>query len=162
MTPVQLRTLLDYDPYTGVIQNRKTKRRLIPDYDGLVVIFCSESKKAYKMKLERIAYTLAFGIPPKEDKRVLHKNLDISDNRSNNLSLVTRGVFLQIKEAQKNLTGGIRISAHTVDQFNYVVYWMERNQEKQRVVSDIIEARRIMLRLQLKYSKILTKYCLFD
>lgn len=162
MTPVRLRELLEYNPTTGVVSNKKTSRILQPDHDGLVTIFCSKQKKAYKLKLERIAYTLAFGVQPRTDQRVLHKNLDTSDNSSKNLSLVSRSIFLQIKEAQKNLVQNIRITQHPNDQFNYVVHWMEKNRDKQKVVYDIVKARQIMLKLQLKYSKILTKYCLFE
>lgn len=161
MTPVRLRELLDYDPSTGVVKTRKG-RVLMPDHDGLVVIFCSETKTKIKQKLERIAYTLAFGVVPRKDKKVLHKNLDISDNSSKNLSLVTRGIFLQIKEAQRNLTQGIRLSAHCTDQFDYVVSWIDQGKEKHLVFSDIGAARKFMLKQQLKYSKILTKYCVFD
>lgn len=159
MTPVELRTILEYNPSTGAIQNKKTKRYLQPDHDGLVTIF---HKKSYKMKLERIAYTLAFGKEPGKDKKVLHKNLDISDNSLDNLSLVTRRIFLQIKEAHKNLTQSIRLSAHPTDQFSYIVHWIENNHDKQKVVYDLAAARQVMLKLQLKYSKILTKYCVFD
>lgn len=162
MTPDRLREILDYNPSTGVISNKKTKRKLEADYDGLVAVFCSKQKKLFKIKLEKIAYTLAHGVYPNNDQKVLHKNLNISDNSSKNLSLVSRRVFLQIKEAHRNLTEGVRLSSHPVDQFNYIVYWIEQNQEKQKVVHDIVEARKVMLKLQLKYSKILTKYCVFD
>lgn len=165
IAPVKLREILNYDPLTGAITNKKTKRLLQADHDGLVVVFCANTdgiKKKHKLKLDRIAYALAFGITPREDKRILHKNLDTSDNRLNNIDLVTRTVFLLVKEAHRNLTQCIKITNHPNDQFNYVVHWMEKNQEKQKVVHDITAARRIMLSLQLKYSKILTKYCVFD
>jgi hypothetical protein len=162
MTPSRLKEILNYDSSTGVITTKKTNRVLIGDHDGLVVISCTKSKKTYKLKLERIAYALAFGMTPRKDYKVLHKNLNILDNSSRNLGLVSRGIFLQIKEAHRNLTQSIRISGHPVDQFDYVVYWIEQNQEKQKVVHDIVEARKVMLKLQLKYSKILTRYCVFD
>ena len=162
MQPERLRELLDYCPLSGAIRNRRTKRLMQADHDGLVTIFCSIQKKPFKMKLDRIAHALAFGSFPKKDKRVLHKNLNTDDNSLSNLTQVSRGVFLQIKEAHKNLSYNIRIVAHPVDQFNYVVYWLDNNQEKSKVVHDILEARRISTALQLKYSKILTKYCVFD
>jgi hypothetical protein len=162
MTPDRLKEILDYSASTGVITNKKTKRILQADHDGLVAVFCSKQKKLFKIKLEKIAYILAYGVNPNSEQKVLHKNLDISDNSSKNLTLVTRRVFLLIKEAHRNLTQGIRLSSHPTDQFNYVVYWIEQNQEKQKVVHDIVEARKVMLKLQLKYSKILTKYCVFD
>lgn len=162
MKSERLKELLDYDPLSGMIQNKRTKRTLQADPDGLVIIFDSVTKRSTKMKLDRIAYALAFGALPKEDKRVLHKNLDTEDNRLNNLLLVSRALFLQIKEAHKNLTTGIRLVAHATDQFCYIVHWFESGAEKTRIVQDIVPARALQLNLQLKYSKILTKYCVFD
>jgi len=162
MTLTRLKELLLYCPTSGLVSNKKTSRILIPDHDGLVSIFDNTTKKKHKMKLERIAYALAFNELPKDDKRVLHKNLDLLDNKSNNLLLVSRAVFLQIKEAQKNLAFGIRISQHQSDQFTYIIHWFQNSTEKSKMVHDIIEAQKVKLKLQLKYSKILTRYCLFD
>lgn len=162
LTLARLKELLVYDSLTGVVLNKKTSRVLLPDHDGLVVIFCSKQKKAHKLKLDRIAYSLAFDVVPRVDQRVLHVDLDQHNNKLQNLILVSRLVYLQIKEAHKNLTYGIKITAHRTDQFNYVLHWIENNHEKQKVICDIIEARRLSLKLQLKYSKILTKYCVFD
>ncbi len=162
MTPQRLHELLTYDPLTGTIRTKRLKRELEADHDGLVIIFDSLAKKSYKMKLERIAYALAYGVIPKDDKRVLHKNLDTSDNRLYNLCLVSRKVYLQIKEAHKNLTGGVRVLPHSTDQFAYVVHWFEGGTEKKKIVQDIVPARKLQLRLQLKFSKIITKYCIFD
>ena len=76
--------------------------------------------------------------------------------------LVTRAEFLQIKEAHRNLTKDIKIQAHGTDQFDYVISWFEKGIERKKIVHDIIKARQGVLKLQLKYSKILTKYCLFE
>jgi hypothetical protein len=162
MTPERLRELLTYDPLTGAIRTKRFQRQLEADHDGLVIVFDSLEKKSFKMKLERVAYALAFGVSPREDKRVLHKNLDTKDNRLCNLALVSRKVYLQIKESHKNLTGGIRVIAHQSDQFAYLVYWFEGGFERKKIVQDIVPARKLQLKLQLKYSKILTKYCIFD
>lgn len=160
--PQRLRELLEYDALTGVVSRRKTKRKLVADQDGLVIIYDNSNKRSYKLKLDRIAYCLGYGAMPRAEQRVLHKNLDAEDNRLINLVLVSRATFLKIKEADKNLSGGIRMQAHNQDQFSYTVHWYEKSIEKQKVVSDIVLARRLMLKLQLKYSKILTKYCVFD
>lgn len=162
MQPERLKQLLTYDPLSGAIHTRKSNRKLIADHDGLVIVFDPIEKKSYKLKLERIACTLAFGVAPSDNKRVLHKDLNVSDNSLKNLSIVSRAVFLAVKEAHKNLTQNIKMVQHPVDQFNYVVHWTEKGQDKQKVVHDITEARRLILKLQLKYSKVLTKYCVFD
>lgn len=159
----RLKELLEYNPETGKVIIRKSQRVLTPDADGIVVIFDSKAKpKTRKYKLERIAYYLAFSIVPREDQKVLHKNLDPEDNRIQNLSLVSRSVFRQIKEAHRNLDGGIHLVPHATDQFSYILKWYEGGVEKSKIIQDIVIARRQQLKLQLKYSKILTKFCVFD
>ena len=161
ITPVQLKNLLDYNPSTGVITTRR-KRVLTADHDGLVVIFDSNTKRSIKMKLDRIAYALAYGEHPKDTSRILHKNLDQYDNRLVNLVQVSRELFIKIKEAHRNLSTGIKVVAHPTDQFSYNVFWYEQGVEKCKLIQDIGLARRFQVVLQLKYSKILTKYCLFN
>jgi len=159
----RLKELLEYNPETGKVTIKKSNRVLTCDNDGIVVIFDSKAKpKTRKYKLERIAYYLAFSIIPREEQKVLHKNLDTEDNRIQNLSLVSRAVFRQIKEAHRNLTGGIHIIPHAADQFSYILKYFDGGIEKSKIIQDIVVARRQQLKLQLKYSKILTKFCVFD
>ncbi len=159
----RLKELLDYCPSSGKVTIKKNKRVLAPDNDGLVVIFDRQANpRSKKYKLDRLAFFLAFNIFPREDQRVLHKNLDVQDNRLQNLTLVSRSIFRQIKEADRNLSGGIRILPHSTDQFAYVLYWFEGGVERSKIIQDIVVAKRYLIKLQLKYSKILTRYCLFD
>ncbi len=158
----RLKEILKYDPVTGKVCTLKG-RALTADQDGLVTVFDRDAKKpSTKYKLERVAYFLAHDFFPREDQKVLHKNLDTADNRAKNLLLVSRSVFRQIKEAERNLEGAIKIIAHPVDMFSYILLWFDKGVERSRIFGDIGVARRYQVKLQLKYSKILTKYCLFD
>ena len=158
----RLKEILKYDPVTGKVCTLKG-RALIADQNGLVIVFDNQAKKpSTKYKLERVAYFLAHDFFPREDQKVLHKNLDTQDNRAKNLLLVSRSVFRQIKEAERNLEGAIKIIAHPVDMFSYILLWFDKGVERSRIFGDIGVARRYQVKLQLKYSKILTKYCMFD
>ena len=158
----RLKEILKYDPVTGKVCTLKA-RALTADQNGLVIVFDNQAKKpSTKYKLERVAYFLAHDFFPREDQKVLHKNLDTQDNRAKNLLLVSRSVFRQIKEAERNLEGAIKIIAHPVDMFSYILLWFDKGVERSRIFGDIGVARRYQVKLQLKYSKILTKYCMFD
>lgn len=158
----RLKEILKYDPVTGKVCTLKS-RALVADSNGLVIVFDNEAKKpSTKYKLERLAYFLAHGVFPREDQKVLHKNLDTLDNRAKNLVLVSRSVFKQIREAERNLEGAIKIVPHPVDMFSYILLWFDKGIERSRIFGDIGVARRYQVKLQLKYSKILTRYCMFD
>ncbi len=162
--PERLRELLVYDPLSGSIRVRKSNRFLTPDDLGQIVVFDSKEKKhkSQRYMLDRLAAFFAFGKFPLPDQKVLHKNLDPLDNRLCNITVVSKNVYKCIKEAWKNLDGGIRLVPHPIDQFSYILYWFEGGKEKFKVIQDIVLARRQQVKLQLKYSKILTKYCIFD
>lgn len=158
----RIRELLNYDPSTGIVTTKKN-RVLLPDNNGQVVVFDSIDKKSIKSKLDKLAYSLAFGVvPDTSNKRILHKNMKQEDNRLTNLQLVSRTIFLEVKEAYRNMTGGIRMVPHPVDQFSYIVHWFEKGVEKSKILADLVSARQFMLKKQLKYSKKLTKYCIFE
>lgn len=163
-SPERLRELLMYDPLSGSISVRKSNRVLTPDDLGQVVVFDSKAKrhKSQRYMLDRLAAFFAFGKFPSSEQKVLHKNLDPCDNRLCNIAVVSKNVYRSVKEAWKNLDGGIRLVPHPIDQFSYVLYWFENGKERFKIIQDVVLARRQQIKLQLKYSKILTKYCIFD
>lgn len=165
LAPDKLKSLLSYDPLTGLVSVKTPKgleRPLFPDEQGCVVIYNPVSRKIHKMKLDKLAYWLAFGKNPTKAQRVLHKNMQEHDNRIMNLALVSKTVYTQIKEAHRNMTSGLEITPHSEDQFTYIVSWYDQGRKVNKVIEDIVPARRLMLKLQLKYSKVLSKYCVFD
>ena len=115
-----------------------------------------------KYKLDKLAYYLWTGTFPGENSKILHRNLDEDDNRALNILEISRSTYNKIREAQKNLEYGIRIYNHPTDQLSHILAWYEDGAEKTKVVQDIIVAKRLKTKLLLKYSKFLTKYCIFD
>ena len=162
LSPERLREILDYNQVTGVVSVRKSKRPLFASTDGSASFTDPQAKKLVKMKLDKIAYVLAYGKYPRRDQRILHRNLNEDDNSLVNLMLVHRNAFLQIKEAHRNLTSALKMKLSEHDQMSYVVTWTDNGAVMTRVVDDIVPARKLMLKLQLKFSKILGKYCIFD
>ena len=158
----RLQEILDYDASTGKVYTKKS-RVITPEQDGTVVIFDKNATpKSKRFKLDRLAYALAYKVFPRSDQIVLQRNLDTLDNRQQNLSIVSRETYRKITEAHRNLSGGIALIPHDLDQFAYTLRWYEGGVEKKKIVYDVVIARRQELKLKLKYSKILTKYCLFD
>ena len=157
-----IKELLHYD-ISGVfflLKDNKPYRKIFPDEDGYLKFY--RKGKKYKLKANRVAYELTHGVQIPENKVVLHRNLDPDDYRLQNLKLVSREVFNQIKEAHRNLSSLLKILPHPTDVFSYVVHWREKGKDKMQVVQDVVIARRLYVKLQLKYAKILSKYCVFD
>ncbi len=159
----QLKTFIEYEAIEGyfyILKNNTRYRRLLPDEDGYL-IFYREGKK-YKFKANKIAIELGNNIIVPKDKVVLHKNLDSNDYKLQNLRLVTRNVFNAIKEAQRNLSANLKIVPHYQDMFSYTVQWRENGKDRILVVQDIVMAKKLFTKLQLKYAKIISKWCISD
>ena len=129
----------------------------------MVYVFDSQgTPKSVKYKLDKLAYFLWTQKFPSDKGRILHRNLDENDNRAINLIEVSRSVYNKINEAVRNLDYGIRLVNHPTDQLSYILLWFEGGVERSRVVQDIVVAKRLKTRLQLRFSKFLTKYCIFE
>lgn len=152
-----------YDPATGSLFNKNTNRQLNPDADGFVYYSHSKPTKVQiKIKANRLCCLLGFGKEVQKSQRVLHKNLNENDYRLINLAVVTDKELIKINEARVNLESRLKLVAHPEDQLSYFLYWRENGVEKRQLILDIVVARRRLLKLQLKYSKILSRYCIFE
>lgn len=161
MTYKDLITFLDYNPTTGVIKSKQTGK-VVDLVDGYLQVINPVTKQKKKFKPGKLAYTLAFGKDLVKTDRVVHRNLNENDLSAVNLMLVTSEQALEIKEAWKNLQGGIRMQVHPKDIYSYKLFWYENGSMKTKVVQDIVVAKKLERKLLLKYSKILTKYCISE
>lgn len=162
LTPERLKELLSYDPLTGSITFRRTGSVKVPSEEGYIEVYDRLLKKNHKLKANKLCWTLAYGVKPRKDQHVMHKDFDDTNYKLNNLMIVNISVYFQLKEAYRNLRTGIKLLPHETDQFCYVVTWYEKNLVMKKTIGDLIIARRFVTKLKLKYSKILTKYCLFE
>jgi len=154
---------VQYDPENGyffVVHANGSIRRIFPDEEGYVMFHKKSTR--YKIRASRVAYELGNATEVPEGKVVLHRNLDTNDYRLRNLAVVPKEVHKKIKEAHMNLSGFLRIQPHQSDAFCYVVHYREDSRNKFFVLQDIVVAKQTFLRLQLKYAKLLNKYCVFD
>ena len=155
----RLKELYSYNLLTGEVKNIKLNRGVYPDYDGFVMLFEPTTKKAHKYKLTKLCYTLATGIECKKTDRVIQKDLDDSNFEFANLRLLSGEEYKRYNTALKNINGGICLQAHQFDMYNYRLYWYEDGKYKNRIVGDIVSAKREETKIKLKFSKILMEYC---
>lgn len=152
---------LTYDIHQGRFYTKKAKPKEIkPNEDGYLVFFAQGKRR--KAKANKIAYELGNNTTIPKNTSILHKNLDKQDFRLCNLLLVSNAVMQQITEAHRNLSGDLKMLPHSTDMFSYVVSWVEQRQTRHKVLHDIVSARRLLVRLQLKYAKTLGKYLVLD
>lgn len=159
----ELKELIEFVSQKGtffLLKNNQRHRQLFPDEDGYIIFF--RNNKKYKLKASKIAYELGNNSIVSKENVVLHRNLDFEDYRLINLRLISKKQFALVKEAHKNLNGALKLLPHHQDVFSYVLHWRENGKDKTQVIQDIVPARKRFVKLQLKYAKILSTYCLFD
>ena len=153
--------ILDYDKINGKIRNKVTNRFLSVQEDGYTVVVFRDGKSK-KIKYNKLCLLLGSGIDVTKDYRIIHRNLNSKDFRLCNLMQVTREEYKELREALKNIQGGITVLPHPTDVFTYKVSWYSNNIKKTRVIQDLVVAKRLEIRLKLKYSKIISKFCIFE
>ena len=158
----RLNELLIYSPHTGEIRMKASGRLINTDPDGFITVYDAISKRRTKFRVNRLAYALGNGKILRKNQKILHLNLDLTDNRLRNLKAVSGGVFAKVKESSRNLTKELKITPHPTDQYDYFVSYFDNKLLKKEVFHDIIAARQRLIELQLRYAKVLTRYCNFD
>lgn len=159
----QLKEIIEYDIFEGsffLLKNKSRYRRIFPNEEGYIIFY--KDSKRLKLKANKLAIELVQNIIVQKDKIILHKNLNENDYRYINLKLISKKTYSIIKEAHRNLSGFLKIQPHSKDVFSYVLSWKENSKDKILVVQDIVIAKKLYTKLQLKYAKILNKYCVFD
>lgn len=159
---------LNYDATAGTFFVKSSGKEIVPNEEGFCWYYTdvpsgnSTKRRPIKIKANRLACLLAFGKAVRKDQRILHLNLLETDCRLRNLRVVPRKTYLIIQEARLNLDSRLRLVPHPSDQFSYFLCWKQDGRDKRELILDIVIAKQRLQKLQLKYSKILSKYCLFD
>ena len=172
--PIFLQYLV-YQPETGNFffkqrssrVNKEENLRLLTPNEDCYLTFIVQGKfmkvRAIKAAFMLYAKQLGKDIPEiKKDYVLYSKNLNKFDLRYCNIGLCSRETMFKINEAQRNLHGDLKLLLHPKDMFSYVVHWTEDRQKRKKVVHDVVLAKKLFLRLQLKFSKVLAKYLVLD
>lgn len=158
-----IKELVEYRPDTGEFYKKATGRPMKVNTDTLsVTLYNPSTKEKFIIKAAKLAWLLGTGKFPSQNKRILHRNLDKSDFRLQNLCVLSRETYRAITEASRNLSGALRLLPHPEDQYSYVIEYHQGGQHYTKVIEDIVTARKFFMKLQLKSAKILSKYCVFD
>lgn len=155
--------MLHYEILTGrffIKKNADLVREIFPTEEGYLMFY--RQGKRIKLKANKVAIEIVTGDKVPDEKSVLHKNLDENDYRLQNLKVIPRLAYLAVKEAQRNLSGALKLLPHPDDMFCYILNWKESGKDRRKVIKDVVIAKRTYNKLQLKYAKILSKYCVFD
>lgn len=160
---LKLSDMLHYEILTGrffIKKNADLVREIFPTEEGYLMFY--RQGKRIKLKANKVAIEIVTGDKVPDEKSVLHKNLDENDYRLQNLKVIPRLAYLAVKEAQRNLSGALKLLPHPDDMFCYILNWKESGKDRRKVIKDVVVAKRTYNKLQLKYAKILSKYCVFD
>lgn len=160
---LKLNDMLHYEILTGrffIKKNADLVREIFPTEEGYLMFY--RQGKRIKLKANKVAIEIVTGDKVPDEKSVLHKNLDENDYRLQNLKVIPRLAYLAVKEAQRNLSGALKLLPHPDDMFCYILNWKESGKDRRKVIKDVVVAKRTYNKLQLKYAKILSKYCVFD
>lgn len=153
--------LVDYDKFTGRFYTKTQKHKELHANEDLYIVLFHKHKR-WKVKANKLAYELGTQTKIPDDYVVLHRNLDKQDFRLCNLMIVPSTTMQQITEAHRNLSSDLKITPHPKDIFAYVVSWIEHRQQKRKVVHDVVAAKQLYTKLQLRYAKVLGKYLVLD
>lgn len=158
----ELASLVQYLPFDGVVLKKSSSAPLVADLDGSVSLYNPSTKKVHKIKLNKLILFISSGRILQDGEKILHRNMQEDDFRVQNLEVVHEDVYNLVREAYKNISYGIQVSMHRTDKLAYNLQWYEDGVRRNKVIYDSSVANRMQVKLKLKYSKILTKYCVFD
>ena len=156
----RLLELLNYEKDSGKVSVKKSDRVITADETGSVTVYDPLVKMKRKMKLDVLAWTLFHQKELPNSYRILHKNLDPSDNSAKNLLAILRQEYSKVTEALNNLDGYLKVQLHSSDQYKYVMHYRIDGIDKRGTFDDIDTARAEMHQMELYFVKLINKYAI--
>lgn len=129
-----------------------------PTDEGAAVLLEPSCKYRKRMKYSIACWVLGNKKDVPEGHKIVHINLDSFDFRLKNLKCISNDAVLKVQEAKRNMQGRLKLRSHPVDMYAYLVQYVEDGKSKTECFYDIAQANKRFKQLQLKYSKIISKY----
>ena len=141
---------------TGIIQDT-----IEPDELDRIRVRTSSGKYSNKVQ-HNLAWELANGRAIPDGHVVYFKNTDSQDIRGYNLGICTRKQFQQLRDAIENSGEVLKLIPHSTEAFSYKVRCKIDGFTKMVNFHDIIAAKRFMRIMQIKSSRVMSKYLITE
>jgi len=139
----------------------KNNNKITIDDFGAVSIKLS-SGKTVKIKASILASAYLYKNYTDKSLHVLTRDMDVQNVAANNIRLITKEAWRDVKDAWKNLSGSLKIKQNSKNLHAYVIYWIEKGKTKQKQIEDFVLAKKFFKQKLLENAKKLHKYCIFD
>jgi hypothetical protein len=154
-----------YDPHKGKFYKLKVQdqgevrvdREITPDENLNIIYTCFYSGRCIKKRAGILAWEILNGKIP-DDCTLLFKNLDREDFRADNLMIIKKSQYSDIKDHLDNANGAVKIVAHPTNAYQHVVCFKNGHKTVKRTFHDISGALNFRKALILQANKILGKY----
>jgi hypothetical protein len=145
-----------YDYREGLLYLVKTNKVIIPDDENKV--YFGYDNKRYVVNSGKLCYEILHGCSIPENHRLIFKDLNKRNLKGNNLAIIPSEQYKEVQEALKNLSGWLRLGTHSKCMYSYVLEYRLGGKPVKRVIDDVVIAKRELLKMQLKFTKIVSKY----
>lgn len=151
-----------YDKATAKVKSKLKDRTLLPDEYGSAVVYDNTTKTKAKIKYSKLCWILGNQKDFPEGMKLYHVNMQDDDFRLRNLKLIDPQDFKLLQEAKRNLEGSLRILAHPEDAYSMQIKYVQNGKHITETIRDVIPAKRRFSALQLRFAKVLSKFCRSD
>lgn len=154
-----LPSLIEYLPDTGeifLLKDGIRLRKLFLNENNSINISARDIK--LKLKGSTIAWFMFYQRFPSKDEIIFHKDLDETNLKINNLTLISKKTNKDLQEALKNLSGELKLVPHTSDSYCYVLEYRSQGRIRKETIADLQVARKKLAKMQLRFIKLLGAY----
>jgi len=153
---------ITYDPIQGSFMLKKEGcelREVYPNDNGYILY--GHEKKLRYVRACVIAYEIFNSCVIPSNHKILFKDLDMTNLKANNLGLVSAEEYKEATQALRNLSN-IKLKPHPHDKHSYILTYNENGMRVRKVIFDVVVAKRELIKLKVKFTKVVSKYFYLD